>query len=286
MKNEPSYSNDLSFIKNVVFAGGGNRCFWQAGLWDVIAEPLNLKPKQFVSVSAGSAISCGIIAGQSRECLRVVKSTTANNLKNRYFRNVFSSKPIFPHERLYRAMVMEIMEGDAFQRLKNGPKNAIQVARIPRWLGPKSALAVGLIAYELEKKISNPVHPSYGKKLGFRSEFFNASDCHSVTELADLILSSSCTPPFTPLMYRNNQPALDGGLVDNVPVHGVPKNSGETLILLTRPYQNIPKTHDRIYLQPSQVLPVDSWDYTNPKGIQDTFDLGRSDGEKLLSKYL
>lgn len=273
---------DLSHIENVVFAGGGNRCFWQAGLWEVIAEPLNLKPKQFASVSAGSAISCGVIAGQSKECLRVVKATTANNPKNRYLKNVFNADPVFPHERLYRAMVLEIMQGDAFTRLKNGPKNAVQVARIPRWLGPRSAMVMGLMAYQLEKKIHQPVHPSYGRRLGFHSEFFNANDCNSTTELADLILASSCTPPFTPLMYRNNLPALDGGLVDNVPVHGIPDNSGETLILLTRPYPFIPATKGRLYLQPSQKVPVSSWDYTNPKGIQDTYDLGRRDGEQLL----
>jgi len=285
-QSKPFQNSDLSSIKNVVFAGGGNRCFWQAGLWDVIAEPLNLKPTRFVSVSAGSAMSCGIIAGQSKESLMIVKSTTASNAKNRYLKNLFNSKPVFPHEKLYREMVLEIMDGDAFQRLKNGPENAIQIARIPNWLGPKRALAVGFMAYKLEKKISNPVHPTYGRKLGFCSEFFNASDCNSPAELADLILSSSCTPPFTSLMYRNNQPALDGGLVDSAPVHGVPENSGDTLILLTRPYKFIPKTPGRIYLQPSQVVPVSSWDYTNPKGIQDTFDLGRRDGEKLLSEYL
>ncbi|WP_250656969.1 patatin-like phospholipase family protein [Alkalimarinus coralli] len=274
--------NDLSHIENVVFAGGGNRCFWQAGLWDVIAEPLNLKPKRVVSVSAGSAMSCGILAGQSHECLRVVKATTASNAKNRYLGNLFKAAPVFPHERLYREMVLEIMQGDAFARLKSGPTNAIQVARIPRWLGPKSAVAIGLMAYQLEKKIKEPVHPTYGRKLGFKSEFINASDCNTPEELTDLILSSSCTPPMTPIMYLDNKPALDGGLFDNAPVHGVPENSGETLILLTRPYRYIPPVTGRIYLSPSEKPPVDSWDYTNPSGIQRTFDLGRRDGEALL----
>lgn len=276
--------NDLSHIKNVVFAGGGNRCFWQAGLWDIIAEPLNLNPKRFVSVSAGSAMSCGILAGQSHESLRIVKATTTSNTKNRYMGNLFKSEPVFPHERLYREMVLEIMHEEAFKRLKSGPTNAIQVARIPRWLGPKSAVAVGIMAYQLEKKLKEPVHPTYGRKLGFKSEFVNAAECNSPEELTDLILSSSCTPPMTPIMYRNSRPVLDGGLFDNAPVHGVPDNSGDTLILLTRPYRFIPPVAGRHYLAPSERPPVSSWDYTNPKGIQDTFDLGRRDGERLLKE--
>ena len=273
---------DLSNIDNVVFAGGGNRCFWQAGLWDVIAEPLKLSPKRFISVSAGSAMSCGILAGQSHECLKIVKSTTARNAKNRYIGNLFNADPVFPHERLYREMVLEIMHEGALKKLQSGPSNAIQVARIPRWLGPKSAVAVGLMAYQLEKKIKEPVHPTYGRKLGFKSEFFNAADCKSPEELTDLILASSCPPPMTPIMYRNSKPVLDGGLFDNAPVHGVPENSGDTLVLLTRPYRHIPPVEGRLYLSPSQKPPVSSWDYTNPKGIQDTFDLGRRDGEALL----
>ncbi|UZE95468.1 patatin-like phospholipase family protein [Alkalimarinus alittae] len=276
--------NNLSNIENVVFAGGGNRCFWQAGLWDVIAEPLNLNPKQFVSVSAGSAISCGILAGQSHECLRIVKATTSRNTKNRYMGNLFNADPVFPHERLYREMVLEIMHLDAFEQLKKGPSNAIQVARIPRWLGPKSAVAIGLMAYQLEKKLKEPVHPTYGRKLGFKSEFINAADCHSPEELTDLILSSSCTPPMTPIMYRDNRPVLDGGLFDNAPVHGVAENSGDTLVLLTRPYRNIPPVAGRYYLSPSQKPPVSSWDYTNPQGVQATFDLGRRDGETLIKE--
>ncbi len=72
-------------------------------------------------------MSCGILAGQYHESLRIVKATTTSNTKNRYFSNVFKPDPVFPHGRLYREMVLEIMHEKAFKQLKIGPSNAIQV---------------------------------------------------------------------------------------------------------------------------------------------------------------
>ncbi len=42
----------------VVFAGGGCRCFWQAGFWTEAAPALELAPRQVAGVSAGSAFAC------------------------------------------------------------------------------------------------------------------------------------------------------------------------------------------------------------------------------------
>ncbi|MDX1453560.1 MAG: hypothetical protein R3183_13455, partial [Oleiphilaceae bacterium] len=104
----------------------------------------------------------------------------------------------------------------------------------------------------------------------------------SVPELCDALISSSCTPPFTPLMYRANKPVLDGGMVDNVPIHGVQDSPGETLVLLSRPYKKLPKVPQRTYVQPSRPVPVSSWDYTNPNGVQATFEQGKQDAESFL----
>jgi hypothetical protein len=77
--------------------------------------------------------------------------------------------------------------------------------------------------------------------------------------------------------------ALDGGLVDNVPVCAI-DNDNTTLVLLTRLYkpESIPQTGSRIYVQPSESIPVSKWDYTNPGGVQKAYDLGRRDAEMFL----
>lgn len=276
---------DLSHIRHAVFAGGGNRCFWQAGFWNSIAEALNLKPQIFISVSAGSAISSAIIANRMMETLQVTRRMIEKNAYNHRWQNLVKGEPVFPHERIYRQIVTEVLQGEGLEKLKAGPENLIAITRIPKWLGARSATALGLGAYQLEKKLKHPVHPIAGKKLGFTAEFISTHHQTSLTDVANLILASSCTPPFTPLMYWNNRPALDGGLVDNVPVHGIKKPESPTLVLLSRPYPQLPTHPNRIYVQPSQKVPVKAWDYTNPEGIQETFDQGRRDGDQFLNLF-
>ena len=96
-------------------------------------------------------------------------------------------------------------------------------------------------------------------------------------------MASSCTPPFTPQIRRNGLPLLDGGLIDNVPTDGVPEAEGETLILLTRQFRELPVIPGRTYVQPSQPIPTSALDYTNHHALQATFDLGHRDGEKFCS---
>jgi len=269
-------------FQNVVFAGGGNRCFWQAGFWLGLTAELELKPATIASVSAGSAISCALFSGQIEATLEHTKRVMATNPKNRYLRHLFTEKPVHPHAALYRKIIHAALDSDALIRLKKGPTNRILLARKPKWLGPKSAVLAGLGAYQVEKHLFQPVHPKMGRRLGFKSEFINANDCEDVSTLADLILGSSCTPPFTPLMYRQDKPVLDGGLVDNVPLHGVDQLPGNTLVMLTRPYKKLP-TRERItYVQPSQPVAASSWDYTSPENVQLTYDQGRSDAAHFL----
>ena len=170
--------------------------------------------------------------------------------------------------------------------LQKGPKNHILVAHIPAWLGPKSATFIGLSAYQLEKKLFHPVHPSFGKAIGFKSEFITVQDCKTVSDLSNLIISSSCTPPFTPIMYQSGKAVLDGGMIDNIPVHGISNYPGKTLVLCSRPYMNLPDIPGRIYLAPSKPVAVSSWDYTNPDGVKTTFEQGKKDALKFLDSIL
>jgi len=45
-------------FEQVVFAGGGNRCWWQAGWWDTVAPELGLRPRVIAGISAGAATAC------------------------------------------------------------------------------------------------------------------------------------------------------------------------------------------------------------------------------------
>jgi predicted acylesterase/phospholipase RssA len=280
----PTRLDELPPFYSVIFAGGGNRCVWQAGFWEVAAPALSLEPKVVASVSAGACISAMALAGHTVESMAYMKAKTGANPKNFYWQNLFNGKPVFPHVGIYRQALLDLLDAEALARLKQGPDLRVLLARPPAWANPIMGVLLGFASYTLEKHILHPLHPQWALKAGFKAEVVPVSACRSSEELADLILASSCTPPIVPAMYRDGRPVLDGGLIDNVPVAALDPHEFPALVLLTRRYPpDLLRGHrDRVYLQPSRPVPAGKWDYTNPQALQDTFDLGRRDAEMFL----
>ena len=265
-----------------VFAGGGNRCFWQAGFWTEAAPRLGLAPSRVAATSAGAAIACVVLAGRAGEGLAYFKSAVAANPRNAYPGNVFHGRPVFPHAAMYRRALLALIDAEALARLHAGPELLIPVTRAPRWLGVRVAFAVAGLADALEHVGRPSVHPRLARRLGFAAEHVSVRSCPSPEALADLVLASSCTPPFTPALAHGGRPALDGGIADNVPAAAVDADDGPTLVLLTRRYLRLPRHPARVYVQPSAPVPVSAWDYTDAEGLQAAFDLGRRDGEEFV----
>lgn len=276
-------------FKSVVFSGGGSRCLWQVGFWETAAPELKIRPEILAGVSAGAAMAAMVTAGTSDTGLRLIKEATAMNRKNFYFSNIFRKEPAFPHYRIYRNTVLNALDGSALKRLKKGPEVRVMFAHPPAYLGARSGTAVGLLAYVAEKHISHPVHPKLASKLGYTATVVKLNDCNSAEEMADLVMCSSCTPPFVPIQRYNGKITLDGGIIDNVPVYAIGSDEakGDMLILLSRQYdeKTIPKVPGRVYVQPSEQPPISKWDYTSPDGLQDAYDLGRRDGEVFLNRF-
>ncbi|BBO76998.1 patatin [Desulfosarcina widdelii] len=273
-------------FNSVVFAGGGCRCVWQAGFWAVAAEPLGLDRAVIGSVSAGAAMACLVRSGRIDKGLALFKRRFAGNSRNIYLTRWGTGRPVFPQVAIYREGVLSVMDDSAMDRMRRGPDIRVLMARPPAWLSPQVAPALGIGTYLTEKHLKKPMHPTWATKVGFRPLVASVRECRSPGQLADLILQSSCTPPFVPLQYRGRQPVLDGGLIDNCPVATVADVSGPMLVLLSRRYPSdrIPHGGKRLYLQPSKEPLIGRWDYTNPGGLQATFDLGRRDAETFLSR--
>lgn len=272
-------------FNSVVFAGGGCRCVWQAGFWSVAAGPLGLDRAVIGCVSAGAAMACLVRANRIEEGLSVFKRRFARNPRNMYLNRWGTDQPVFPQYAIYRQGILSVMDEDAMNRMRRAPDIRVLMAMPPSFLNPQPATLLGIGTYLLEKNFKQPMHPTWAPKLGFRPLTVLAQRCRNADQLADLVLQSSCTPPFVPIQYRNGRPVLDGGLIDNCPVVTVADIHGPMLILLTRRYSpdHFPGGNGRLYLQPSKTPPIRRWDYTNPKGLQETFDLGRRDADSFLT---
>lgn len=270
-------------FENVVFAGGGNRCFWQAGFWSVAASALDLKPSGVVSVSAGSAMACALFAGTFAQGFARFKQAIADNERNLYLSNLIHKRPVFPHAKLYRNAILNSIDGHALARLHRGPEIFILISCPPRWASARMAVLLGMVAVGWDACNKRAVHSRGGYRVGFKPMYLSVRECATPAELADLILASSCVPPVIPQARRNGRAIFDGGLVNNVPTDAVPHKDQQTLVLLTRQFPKLPSVDGYTYVQPSQPIPAGFWDYTDDAALQATFDLGCRDAERFCA---
>jgi len=243
----------------VVFAGGGNRCYWQGGFYEAAAARLGLSPELVVGASAGAfAAAYSLLEAGPVTRTRVISARDPNR-RNFDFSAWRSGKPLCPVGPLYTELINETIDADAFKRLQVMTDFRIAVSRLPHGLSPSFGAAIGIGAYQLEKQIFHPVHPRLGRALGFRSEFVAARSLTDPQQFREALMASSGVPPFMPITNVAGWPAFDGGLVDNAPVEPIePIESagGRSLVLLTRTYKSIPSVKGRTYVQPSRKVEV------------------------------
>lgn len=265
----------------IAFAGGGNRCYWQGGFWEAAAPRLRLAPTRVVGVSAGAWAACYSLLGLGPRVRERVIAGCSQGVPNLDVAAWRRGGRLFPVADLYRALITEILDADAFARLKAGPEILIAVARRPRRLPLPVAIPLGILTYQLEKALAGPVHPRGGRVLGFTSDFVPVSRLASPGELVGALIATASVPPIMPIGLVGGLPALDGGLVDNVPVEPlveIEARGGRTLVLLTRRYGRHPQVRGRTYVQPSRKIAVGQFDLTKPQAIAEAYALGLADG--------
>ena len=265
----------------MAFAGGGNRCYWQGGFYEALTERVDLAPSLVVGASAGAFAAAYSLLGIGPEVRRSVIEACGPHLKNFDVAAWRQGQPLCPVGPMYQALLERTIDAASLARLNARTDFRIAVARLPRGLAPALGAAIGIGAYQLEKHLFHPVHPRFGRALGFRGEFVAARGLTDL-EMRNALMASAGVPPFMPVTLVGRKPAFDGGLVDNVPVEplaAIEAAGGRTLVLLTRVYQNVPAVRGRLYVQPSQPIDVKQFDITNPDGIRKAFELGRKDGE-------
>ncbi len=270
----------------IAFAGGGNRCYWQGGFYEAVADRLALPPKLAVGVSAGAFACIYSMLGIGPRVRKLVLAACGPHQKNFDFSGWRAGGPLCPVGPMYRALLDELIDAAALARLQQLTDLHIAVARLPFGLPPLVGAAIGIGAYQVEKHLFHPVHPRFGRMLGFRAEFIRVRDLATPGELRDAILASGCVPPFMPRVAVGGKPGFDGGLVDNVPVEPlepVEAAGGRTLVLLTRTYRRVPKVPGRTYVQPSRPIGAKQFDVTHPAAIRHAYELGLQDGQAFAA---
>lgn len=273
-------------FRNAIFAGGGSRCFWQLGFFEgAIHGGLDLRTSvEFTgSTSAGCAIASAAVLDRSSDALDIFKALCADNPRNIHWHNLspFKRGSLLPHDRMYREALRSMIGPEELGVLKETSLHFL-LSAYPKWLDSPLAVALGFSIYVLESTLRNPLHPKWPSKAGFRPLVARAADCGTPEDLIDIILAASCVPPVLPGGRLGKQRVLDGGLIENIPVRLADDQPGETLVLLSRKYDDpLPSSEGTTWVQPSRPIKIDKFDYANPDGLQETFDLGFEDGRRF-----
>ena len=264
----------------ITFAGGGNRAFFQLGLMNQLAPLLKPRLGAISACSAGACVATMWLAERAEATHAFWIKRREGVTRNLDLRRLLARQPLAPHGAVYRDTLLFCFRDGGFEKIVEQPFPIwILAARFPARLPSSLAVAAGLGAYSAEKSMRKEmIHPSWGRRLGFRPFIFDARDCRSPEELADLVLASSATPPFTPIGRFAGEALLDGGMVDNVPAFVAERDPALSLniVLLTRPYpsQVLGRNGKRYYIAPSAPVPIERWDYTRPDRMGATIDMG------------
>ncbi|HEY6272410.1 MAG TPA: patatin-like phospholipase family protein [Terriglobales bacterium] len=272
----------LAEIKHLVLEAGGTRCTWQAGFLSVLEQKSALKPKIIWSVSASSAVACAMASGRLESAIQIFRSGIADNRKNIYLSHLFKKGPIFPQATIYRASLLQTFNQEAIAALHSGPEIQVLITRtwpsLPGYAGVFAGLAIrALRDLSPRKTWAAPL-----RRFGFSKEFISAKECRTPAELADLVLASSCTPPITPLYSFQGRTALDGGLMESIPLSGLAEQAGTALVLRTTRGKDLKPRPGLVLVEPSEEPRIASWDYTDPAAIDSLYDLGRRDASDFM----
>ncbi|MBD8898782.1 patatin-like phospholipase family protein [Rhodanobacter sp. DHG33] len=278
---------DLASIDTLIFAGGGNRCWWQAGaISHLLAQHWRL-PTQLVGTSGGAAVAAAFLTAGPQAALASCQRLYAGQVRMFEWRGLLRGRLHYAHRRIYPAWLASFVDAEHFQALRQS-RHRLQVAitRPARWLGLRGSIGVATLAYLADKFLRGPLHPGLPRRLGLRQEFRALHDCSSLGDAHALLAAAGAALPFIPARCIDGEYAFDGGYIDNAPLP--PQSDSEkarTLVLLTRHYPKLPslfRVNGRNYWQPGTRVPVGMLDCTVRATVLDAWTLGERNAQEAL----
>lgn len=275
-------------FETLVFAGGGNRCWWQAGALRHLLECGLRLPAQLVGTSAGAAVAASFMAQGDDSALKACLRLYAGNPRIFDWSGLSRLKLKFAHQHVYPAWVDAFLNANTLETLRRSPSRlTVGLTRPARFLGMGGSVAVGTFAYFVDKYLWNSIHPRLPGLMGLRQDFMVLNDCADIESAQALLIAAASAPPIMSARPVGGAHAIDGGYTDNAPIPPqTDAERGSTLVLLTRHYPKLPPLFTwsgRTYWQPSQRIPVSTWDCTPKTTVREAYELGTQDAVDALT---
>jgi len=278
----------------LTFAGGGNRSFYQLGLLTRWGDALMPRVAAIASCSAGACVITTFLSGRREEARKYWLNRASGITRNFDWRKLLRGQRPAPQGEIYRDTLLVTFADGGLERIRRQPFPIYVLASAFPWLLPRSmSIALGIGLYSAERSVRKAPHPRSPRLIGFTPVAIDARSCESAEELANLILASSATPPFTPIGNFRGLRLLDGGMIDNAPAFLAERHTEarRSIVFLSRPYHpsvlGIQK--HRLYVAPTRPTPINRWDYTQPHLLDETVAMGEREADihrPLLDSYL
>ena len=281
-------SLDLASVDTLIFAGGGNRCWWQAGaITHLLAQDWRLPP-QLVGTSGSAAVAASFLTAGPQAALAACQRLYAGRTRMFEWRGLLGGRLHFAHRHVYPAWLASFVDGRHFEALRRSSSRLqVAITRPARRVGLRGSIGVATVAYLVDRFLRGPLHPRLPRWLGLRQEFRNLHDCTSLDEARDLLAAAGAALPFIPARRIAGEYAIDGGYTDNVPLPAQSTvEKARTLVLLTRHYPKLPRlfrVDGRSYWQPDTRIPVDMLDCTARANVLDAWALGERNAREALA---
>jgi len=266
----------------LVFSGGGTRCFWHGGFLDIVRDAIDLQPERVAAVSGGALSAAAFLSRRGRDLLDITLQTFADQDRNVAWHDLVEGEGLTPHQRLYRQMVEETIDADARSAIAEGPSFEVLIGHPPSDDPDRWTATAATAAYEAELHLVNAPHFDWAEKMGLGTTIVDARRAAADGELTDLVCAAATIPPLFDLARWHGRPVIDGGMADQAPLPS--QDAGRTLILLTRRYRNTPGDDRLDYVSPQTETPADKIDFTDPEKIRATWDCGQKDGRDFLER--
>ncbi|MCB1180302.1 MAG: patatin-like phospholipase family protein [Leptospiraceae bacterium] len=285
---------------SLAVAGGGCKAFYALGVGYKMRS-WGIKFKAMSGVSAGAAMILGILSENEESSFEYLESLVRRNESNFEITRLLKGERPFPHENMYRRTIRYSLEVDKVQ--KSGVKIFIQaVAAFPKQQKDKLGDLVNkakIISQTAQAYLLDEADKIKGKecdrvkkiieKWNLKEFVYTEKDLKDESIVEQIILNSSSIPPVVAFQNKDDLYFMDGGLINNLLLEVFPLRHKKIGIYYDGTSvigKNKKVLENTLLIKPSRNLSITTFDYTNPEGLKDTYELGKNDAENLKSKIL
>jgi predicted patatin/cPLA2 family phospholipase len=280
---------------SLAFAGGGCKTLYGMGFGSIIRKK-KIHIKEISGVSAGAATVLGIVSESEEETIEYLSELTRRNSSNFQFLSLFQGNSPFPHENIYRRLIRHGLDMEKVKKskikisilaVKGFPKKKefVQDLWMKTKLVTKTTRAYLLDEIDKSKGLPCGRVTKIMEQWNMEEVIYTNKDLKSPEIVETIILNSSSIPPVISFQNQNSIYFLDGGLTNNLLIENFSKRSKiigiyyEDTTIFGKDRKLLEKC---LLVKPSRPIPLSSFDYTNPEGVKECYELGKADALRLL----